>query len=255
MTSPREWHHSVKPIRMPSINGCSEVESCFKEDFRRFMWIAKSICSTCPGTFISIRYAPASYHTLRCGSFPARVQIWWEGSTFAREPLPAWRLKHLPRELPASFHSEALAAKGRAAVERFGCGRCHRDAFPAAADSAPGPSLDRVAERVDRNWLVAWLDNPAQYRSVASMPVLFASDRSGLVERWLIADYLMNQAEQDKGADRTVTRDHRPGKQAFIGVGCVACHPVPDAEFTNQHRRSAIALLPLWNTTRGPGSI
>ncbi|HYV27050.1 MAG TPA: hypothetical protein VFA77_05930, partial [Candidatus Eisenbacteria bacterium] len=25
---------------------------------------------------------------------PARVQLWWEGKSFLREPIPAWRLKH-----------------------------------------------------------------------------------------------------------------------------------------------------------------
>src|SRR5207302_7075339 len=31
----------------------------------------------------------------RIGRAPARVQLWWEGKSFAREPIPAPRFKHL----------------------------------------------------------------------------------------------------------------------------------------------------------------
>src|SRR6476659_10043362 len=30
---------------------------------------------------------------------PARLQLWWEGPSFAREPVPAWRLGHIASDL------------------------------------------------------------------------------------------------------------------------------------------------------------
>src|SRR5262249_42166175 len=44
---------------------------------------------------------------------PARLQMFWESPIFAREPLPAWRLFHVPKELPAEAKTEELAARGR----------------------------------------------------------------------------------------------------------------------------------------------
>src|SRR5437588_371940 len=47
---------------------------------------------------------PAGVYRLRLryrslASLPARLQVWWQGPTFAREPLPAWHLGHLAAEL------------------------------------------------------------------------------------------------------------------------------------------------------------
>src|SRR5437016_6121048 len=78
---------------------------------------------------------------------PARLQLGWEGKTFAREPLPAWRLKHLVKDHPAA---EDLASRGREAVAKFGCARCHASAFPGVDDPPQGPSLADVGDRAGR---------------------------------------------------------------------------------------------------------
>src|SRR5262249_51364443 len=68
---------------------------------------------------------------------PARLQIWWQGATFAHEPLPAWLLKHRSEDVPQAVAREQLAEKGRAAVGRLGCARCHKSAFPGVAEPPP----------------------------------------------------------------------------------------------------------------------
>src|SRR5262245_40316170 len=55
---------------------------------------------------------------------PARLQIWWEGDAFAREPLPAWRLGHRPALTPRTAVNDEVAAMGREFVTRYGCARC-----------------------------------------------------------------------------------------------------------------------------------
>src|SRR5262245_32997299 len=75
----------------------------------------------------------------------ARLQIGWEGRTFAHELLPAWRLKHVAADVPAEARQDQRAEKGRAVASRLGCARCHRGAFPGVSDPPPGPSLADAA--------------------------------------------------------------------------------------------------------------
>ena len=42
---------------------------------------------------------------------PARLQLWWEGDDFAREPVPAWRFGHLATDKPQLLLAEMLAAR------------------------------------------------------------------------------------------------------------------------------------------------
>jgi mono/diheme cytochrome c family protein/glucose/arabinose dehydrogenase len=159
---------------------------------------------------------------------PARVQLWWEGPSFAREPLPASRLRHHPAEVPEALRREETASRGREAVVRFGCARCHRSAFPGVLDVPPGPSLADVGGRMQRPWLLAWLADPERLRAGARMPVLFRPDRQGLVERTLVADYLLTALRGNHLAAAAAPGDHRAGKQEFLGLGCVACHQDPE---------------------------
>ncbi len=166
---------------------------------------------------------------------PARLQIWWESKRFAREPLPAWRLKHDASRLPDAVHIEAQVDVGRDAARRFGCARCHRDTFAGADDPPPGPSLAGVADRTSREWLLAWLADPAHLRPGARMPKLFTSNRSGYVERAVVADFLISLRNQPTAtAAEKHSGDHRKGKQEFLGRGCAACHHVPDMQTPRQ---------------------
>lgn len=165
---------------------------------------------------------------------PARLQIGWQGPTFSREPLPAWQLKHLAKEVSEEMRSEQLAERGRSAVGRLGCARCHRNAFPGITEAPPGPSLADGGHRISSTWLLHWLEDPAKVRPEARMPALFTADRNGFVERWLIAEYLAKPAGGGKHAEAPQRGDHRRGRQTFIRLGCAACHFMPDTARTSQ---------------------
>ena len=178
-----------------------------------------------PGPYpIEIRYRSVP-------GVPARLQIGWEGRTFARETLPAWRLKHLVKDRP---EAEELAQKGREAVVKLGCARCHAGAFPGVDDPPQGPSLADVGDRAGRTWLLAWLDDPAKMKSVARMPSLFSNDRIGLVERWIVTDYLLRATSTGQRREATVQGDHRMGKRHFSSLGCATCHFLPDEDRADQ---------------------
>jgi cytochrome c2 len=150
---------------------------------------------------------------------PARVQLTWEGPHFSREPIPPWLFRHDPKQLPDSARDEAA---GRAAAIRLGCARCHRSAFPSINEPPPGPSLADVGARIGRGALRRLLAHPGP-----RMPRLFTDDRDGFVERWIVAEHLAPAAPPPAPA---AGGDHRHGKLAFLKLGCVACHFVPDAD-------------------------
>jgi cytochrome c551/c552 len=166
---------------------------------------------------------------------PARLQLWWEGEAFAREPLPAWRLGHVKSELDKLLQEtlgrdEAIAS-GRDRVAEFGCARCHASAFPAITDPPPGPSLADVGRRLGKPWLMNWLADPSKVRDGAHMPAVFANDRNGFVERWIITEYLTSGPAK---REEPLPGDARRGRLTFLGVGCSACHFLPDVELKNQ---------------------
>lgn len=66
------------------------------------------------------------------------------------------------------------------------------------------------------------------------MPVLFASDRTGAVERWLVAEHLHRTTGKDARTTTDGDGDHRLGRRAFFGLGCAACHQVPDKDVAGQ---------------------
>ena len=168
-------------------------------------------------------YYPITVRYRSLPDVPARLQLWWEGPTFALEPLPAWRLGHVAGKLSAAVQRDELAAHGRTAVGRFGCARCHSGALPGVSDPAPGPSLADASRRLDKGWLLNWLADPAKVRPDAHMPALFTADRAGFVERWMVAEALGG-----KRSDETPPGDHRRGRLAFLSLGCFACHLLPD---------------------------
>jgi cytochrome c551/c552 len=161
---------------------------------------------------------------------PARLQIWWEGEAFAREPLPAWRLGHLTAEETRGVQVEVMPARGRGYARQFGCARCHASAMPAITDPPPGPSLADANRRLSKAWLMRWLAAPVKVRPDAHMPQLFTDDRAGSVERWIVAEALTAGSVKREEP----TGDHRRGRLAFVSVGCAACHFVPDLDRKEQ---------------------
>ncbi|GIW81294.1 MAG: hypothetical protein KatS3mg105_3101 [Gemmatales bacterium] len=159
---------------------------------------------------------------------PARLQLWWEGENFSREPLPAWQLFHLVKKLPASVLEQQQVDRGRELAADSGCARCHRSAFPGIEEPPPGPSLTHLGRRVSRAWLMHWLAEPTKIHEQTRMPALFTNDRNGFVERWLITDYLLGG--EIRSTTQKLKGDHRSGRLTFLKVGCIACHASPEKD-------------------------
>src|SRR5260370_357188 len=88
---------------------------------------------------------------------------------------------HLSQSRPPALAREARAGQGRACVRHRGCVRGPGGGFPGVRPPPPGPSLADAARRINRAWLLQWLEDPVKVRADAHMPVLFSADRNGFV--------------------------------------------------------------------------
>jgi cytochrome c2 len=174
---------------------------------------------------------------VRSEGAPSRFRLSWRGKTFASEPIPAWKFRHLESELPKQAVQEAAVQRGRDLAGRLGCARCHPSAFPSVRDPAPGPSLADLRDRVHATWLMSKLDEPGP-----RMPSLFTKDRRGLVERWIVARALL-QGGRARTPDPA--GDHRLGRRHFATLGCGACHTLPDEPIEDQPVQDRIPLAGL----------
>src|SRR5205809_4419962 len=79
------------------------------------------------------------------------------------------------------------ADAGKKAIERYGCGSCHRIPGISGAESLVGPSLERIASRVyiagrlinEPNAMIAWIRDPRHLRSPTAMPGLGVGEQEG----------------------------------------------------------------------------
>ena len=156
----------------------------------------------------------------------ARFQLSWRGKSFAREPIPAWKFRHLAADETDAVREEIQAQRGRDRVGQLGCARCHPGSLPSVNDPPPGPSLADLAARVNATWLMSKLDEPG-----ARMPSLFTKDRNGFVERWIVTQALL---QGTKARTPDPAGDHRMGRRYFVSVGCAACHFLPDEPIEDQ---------------------
>jgi cytochrome c oxidase assembly factor CtaG len=77
------------------------------------------------------------------------------------------------------------AAAGKLAIERYGCGSCHRIPGISGADALVGPSLERIASRTyiaghlinEPKAMVPWIRDARHLRSPTAMPTLGVTEQ------------------------------------------------------------------------------
>lgn len=166
----------------------------------------------------------------------ARVELFWKGPGFEREPLPHMFFGHLPAERPAAFTSDAAVEHGRFRFEELACIRCHQpakeDAVALTLADRPGPVLTDVSKRAFPGWMDKWLADPKSLRPNTSMPKLFTDDARGQAERFAVVKYLTSLGGELKPeAAPTISANYAKsqdsGRVLFGTVGCTACHQIP----------------------------
>lgn len=167
-------------------------------------------------------------------------------------PLHKWDAKMLPLQ-----HTEASCTKchrntervpeakklneGRHLAETLGCYNCHK-VVGFEKQWKVGPSLLNIKSKVNKDWIIRWLDNPKSFRHSTNMPSIFNLENTQdpqSMERnkatiEAIATYLTQKSDATELEKPMVNVDPTNGEKLIKEVGCLACHSIKGTE-TGKH--------------------
>ena len=128
---------------------------------------------------------------------------------------------------PLYKFSAGDAENGKKQFETVGCQACHQ---LEGKGEAFGPDLSNIASKVNADWLVSWVGNPAHYNEKSKMPNLRLTEEQAMD----IATYLM-QFGKPKPITGIEKRVNHPkmveyGKTVVRKRGCFACHDIKGME-------------------------
>ncbi len=167
-----------------------------------------------------------------------RVELFWQGPGFVKEPLPHQFLGHLPKDRPKALAWDTELEHGRFLFEELACIKCHRatstDKMAKGLAERTGPNLTEIAKRAYPGWIDSWLADPVKHRPNTTMPKLFADDDRGKAERYAITKYLVSLTGTTLTPNRVpvnppndVKQSFERGRVLYTVTGCAACHDIP----------------------------
>ena len=185
---------------------------------------------------------------------PSRVELFWQGPGFVKEPLAYQFLGHLAKDRPAAFAKDSELELGRFKFEELSCAKCH---IPAADDKMAktlvehsGPNLTDIAKRAYPGWIYAWLGDPAKIRPHTTRPKYFADDASADAERYAVTQYLVSLSGKPLDVYKlptVVPNDIKTsmdrGRILYSVTGCAACHsdPLPKKKKDDDEEKEPLA--------------
>jgi len=132
-------------------------------------------------------------------------------------------------------------ARGEKLFEDLGCHGCHltegyEDLAKENGVSAVGPSLRRIAAKVDPPWLVRWVTNPHEFRPRTRMPnFMFSEEQAVQIAAYLLSDTKAPSDEWLAGHPAPAAGgDAAHGKELVDSIGCRACHALSADEVAGQ---------------------
>jgi len=147
---------------------------------------------------------------------PALLQLQWKSNFFRSEPIPGSAFRHAAKA-DKQIAAQSDIEQGRLLVEELNCTSCHT-AGEKKLVGRRGPDLTEVAQRVNADWLFAWLANPKQHQPQAAMPTVALTD----AQRADLVAALMQKARKVQKPDAEASA--AKGKELFNSIGCVSCH-------------------------------
>ncbi len=123
--------------------------------------------------------------------------------------------------------------KGKDLMEGYGCYGCH--VIPGFEHKKkPGPSLKKLAGKLDKNWVKNWVWDPFGFNPHSRMPSFFMQSnntredhqKKNIAEVNTMVEYLYEQTESYKPHARYTGGNASRGKELIQTVGCIACHQV-----------------------------
>ncbi|EQC47023.1 cytochrome C [Bacteriovorax sp. BSW11_IV] len=175
-----------------------------------------------------------------------------------------WHAPHkVPIEMFKKQHSEAGCVKchtetqylpgatalneGRRNIEKFGCYACHKiEGWE--HKRKPGPSLEKIAAKVDKEFFKNWVWDPKSFNKHAKMPSFFMQMnntkkdefiKKNIAEVNAIAEFIYDKSKPYKPFMKYSGGNSEKGKELVKSVGCMACHGVddfaPESKKVNAH--------------------
>lgn len=128
--------------------------------------------------------------------------------------------------------------EGRMAIEKNGCYACHKIEGWAENKRKPGPSLLKIASKVDKEWFKSWVWEPRSFNKHAKMPAFFRQSnnskpefvRLNLAEVNAMAEYIWDKSKPYAPTEKFRLGNADNGKKIISEVGCLGCHGVDGLE-------------------------
>ena len=128
--------------------------------------------------------------------------------------------------------------EGRMAIEKYGCYACHKIAGWGENRRKPGPSLLKIASKVDKEWFKSWVWEPRSFNKHSKMPGFFRQSnnskpefvRLNMAEVNAIAEYVFDKSKPYAPTEKFHPGNADNGKKIISQVGCLGCHGVDGLE-------------------------
>ena len=127
--------------------------------------------------------------------------------------------------------------EGRMAIEKYGCNGCHKiEGWEHKRKT--GPSLLKIAGKVDKEWFKSWVWEPKAFNKHTKMPAFFMQSNNSkpefaklnMAEVNAIAEYVWDKSKPYEPNEKYTGGNAEKGKELISQVGCMGCHGVDGLE-------------------------
>lgn len=127
--------------------------------------------------------------------------------------------------------------EGRMAIEKYGCNACHK-IQGWEHKRKMGPSLLKIAGKVDKEWFKSWVWEPRAFNKHTKMPAFFRQSnnskpehiRYNVAEVNAIAEYIWDKSKPYEPNEKYRGGNADKGKELLSTIGCMGCHGIDGLE-------------------------
>lgn len=128
--------------------------------------------------------------------------------------------------------------EGRMAIEKYGCNACHKiDGWEHKRKT--GPSLLKIAGKVDKEWFKSWVWEPKAFNKHTKMPAFFRQSnnskpefvRYNVAEVNAMAEYIWDKSKGYEPNEKYAGNGNAENGKALVStIGCMGCHGIDGLE-------------------------